>query len=165
MVFKKKYLQKSNSNDIRCLLQMGKDCSFPGMMGSIDCMHWQWKNFLKAWKGMYMGGYHGVPTIIFEAMASSNLWIWHAFFGVAGSNNDISVLDRSPMFDELLEGRAPKLNYTMNGTNYTLGYYLAYSIYMKWATFVKTIPRPQGEKRKLFSQYQERKRKDVERAF
>ena len=69
------------------------------------------------------------------------------------------------VFDELLEGRAPKINYTMNGTNYTLGYYLTYGIYPEWATFVKTIPRPQGEKQKLFAQYQEGQRKDVERAF
>ena len=38
-------------------------------------------------------------------------------------------------------------------------------IYPEWKTFVKTIPRPQNEKRKLFSKYQESQRKDVERAF
>ena len=71
---------------------------------------------------MYMGGYRGVPTIVLEVVASSDLWIWHAFFGVAGSNNDINVSDCSPVFDELLEGCATEVNYTMNGTNYTLGY-------------------------------------------
>ncbi|KAL8156139.1 hypothetical protein AgCh_001295 [Apium graveolens] len=85
---------------------MGEARSFPGMMGSIDCMHWQWKNCPKAWKGMFMGGHKGVLTIILEAVASSDLWICHAFFGVAGSNNDINVLDRSPVFDDLLQDRA-----------------------------------------------------------
>ena len=56
---------------------------------------------------MYMAGYYGVSTVVLEVVASPNLWIWHAFFGVVGSNNDINVLDRSPMFDELLEGHAP----------------------------------------------------------
>ena len=65
---------------------------------------------------------------------------------MVGSNNDINVLDRSPMFDEILEGCAPEVNYIVNGANYTLGYYLTYVIYPKWATFIKTIPRPQGEK-------------------
>ena len=37
--------------------------------------------------------------------------------------------------------------------------------YPEWVTFIKTIPRPQGEKRKLFSKYQESQRKDVEWAF
>ena len=89
---------------------------------------------------MYTGGYRGVPTIVLEAMASSDLWIWHAFFEVAGSDNNINVLDRSSMFDELLKGRAPEVNYTMNGTSYTLGYYLTYGIYPEWAIFVKPIP-------------------------
>ena len=46
-----------------------------------------------------------------------------------------------------------------------MGYYLANGIDPKWATFVKTIPAPQGEKRKLFAKAQEAYRKDVEHAF
>ena len=46
-----------------------------------------------------------------------------------------------------------------------MGYYLADGIYPQWSTFVKTIPAPQGNKRKLFARKQEGARKDVERAF
>ena len=67
--------------------------------------------------------------------------------------------------DDILEGRAPEVNYSINGNNYNMGYYLADGIYPEWATFIKTIPRPQGEKRKLFAKYQEGQRKDIERAF
>ena len=56
-----------------------------------------------------MSGPKEVLTILLEAVTSSDLWIWHAFFGVACSNNDINVLDRSPVFDEVLEGRAPEV--------------------------------------------------------
>ncbi|XP_057739831.1 uncharacterized protein LOC130956911 [Arachis stenosperma] len=164
-VFQDEYLRKPNPNDVHRLLQMAEGRGFPGMLGSIDCMHWQWKNCPKAWKGMYMSGYRGVATIVLEVVASSDLWIWHAFFGVSGSNNDINVLDRSPVFDDILNDRAPEVNYTINGNNYTMGYYLADGIYPEWATFVKSISKPQGEKRKLFAQYQEGQRKDVERAF
>ncbi|XP_074346316.1 uncharacterized protein LOC141685089 [Apium graveolens] len=76
-----------------------------------------------------------------------------------------SIDYRSPIFDDVLEGRAPEVNYNINGNNYGMGYYLTDGIYPEWATFVKTIPRPQGEKRKLFSKYQEGQRKDFERAF
>ncbi|XP_028116650.1 uncharacterized protein LOC114314374 [Camellia sinensis] len=46
-----------------------------------------------------------------------------------------------------------------------MGYYLADGIYLQWATFVKTIPCPQGKKNKHFAEAQEAYRKDVERAF
>jgi hypothetical protein len=36
-------------------------------------------------------------------VASQDLWIWHAFFGMPESLNDINVLDRSPIFPALAE--------------------------------------------------------------
>ncbi|XP_057432130.1 uncharacterized protein LOC130724877 [Lotus japonicus] len=164
-VFGPAYLRKPNNRDIARLMELGKARGFPGMLGSIDCMHWIWKNCPTAWKGQYCRGDHGKPTIILEAVASQDLWIWHAFFGVAGSNNDINVLNQSDVFNEVLQGKAPEVQFTLNGTTYNMGYYLADGIYPEWATFVKTISMPQGEKRKLFAQHQEGARKDVERAF
>ncbi|RYR08530.1 hypothetical protein Ahy_B05g076262 isoform B [Arachis hypogaea] len=78
---------------------------------------------------------------------------------------EINVLDRYSVFDDILNDRASEVNYTINGNNYTIEYYLADGIYPEWVTFVKSISKPQGEKRKLFAQYQEGQRKDVERAF
>ncbi|XP_057730651.1 uncharacterized protein LOC130945986 [Arachis stenosperma] len=40
-VLKDEYLRKPNSNDVRCLLQMAEGHGFLGVLGSIDCMHWQ----------------------------------------------------------------------------------------------------------------------------
>jgi len=82
-----------------------------------------------------------------------------------GSLNDINILDRSPIFAALAEGRTAPVNYTINGHEYTMGYYLADEIYLNWSTFFKTIPRPLGAKRKYFASKQESARKDVERAF
>ena len=110
-------------------------------------------------------GHKKDPTIILEAVASKDLWIWHGFFGMPGSHNDINVLQRSPVFARLAEGEGPQVNYSINGNNYTMGYYLADGIYPSWATFVKTIPEPQGNKKKYFAKAQEACRKDVERAF
>ena len=101
-LFESEYLRKPNSNDVQRLLQMGE------VRGN-------------SWKGQFMSGLKRVATIILEAVASSDLWIWLAFFGVAGSNNDIDVLDRSPIFDDVLQGRAPEENYTINGNNYNMG--------------------------------------------
>ena len=114
---------------------------------------------------MFTFGDKGVPTMILEAVASHNLRIWHAFFGTAGSSNDINVLNKSPLFINVLKGEAPRVQYTVNGTQYDMGYYLADKIYPKWAVFVKTISAPQTDEDKLFALMQEGAKKDVECAF
>jgi len=105
------------------------------------------------------------PTIALEAIVDSRLWFWHAFFGCPGSNNDINILDRSPLLVDLMHGRAPEVNFEVNGESFTMGYYLADGIYPDWKVFVKTISAPQGEKKKHYAKRQEGERKDVERGF
>uniref|UniRef100_A0A0D3CMY5 No apical meristem-associated C-terminal domain-containing protein n=1 Tax=Brassica oleracea var. oleracea TaxID=109376 RepID=A0A0D3CMY5_BRAOL len=163
-LFGEEYLRRPTPEDLQRLLDTGEERGFPGMIGSIDCMHWEWKNCPTAWKGQYTRG-SGKPTIVLEAVASEDVWIWHAFFGPPGTLNDINVLDRSPIFDDILQGRAPIVNYTVNGHNYRLAYYLTDGIYPNWATFVQSIREPQGPKASLFATKQEAVRKDVERAF
>ena len=55
------------------------------------------------------------PTIVLEAVASYDLWIWHAFFGAPGTMNDLNILDRSPIFDDIINGIAPEVNFYVNG--------------------------------------------------
>ncbi|XP_057787249.1 uncharacterized protein LOC131004558 [Salvia miltiorrhiza] len=74
------YLRRPNEQDLARLLYVGEQRGFPGMIGSIDCMRWEWKNCPNAWAGQYTGR-SGKPTVILEAVASYDLWIWHAFFG------------------------------------------------------------------------------------
>jgi hypothetical protein len=93
------------------------------------------------------------------------LWIWHAFFGVPGSNNDLNVLNQSLVFENLRKGTGPDSKFTVSGVEYKHGYYLADLIYPTYSTLVKSIKHPHDEKRKKFAKYQEAARKDIERTF
>ncbi|XP_076960893.1 uncharacterized protein LOC143637373 [Bidens hawaiensis] len=134
-VFSTEYLRSPNTNNITRLLVVAEQRGFPGMLGSIDCVHWKWKICPAAWKGMYSGHIHE-PTII---------------LGMPSSHNDINVLERSFIITELAKGRAPPVNYTVNDHDYTMGYYLADGSDPKWCTFVKTIPSPSRNKNKHFA--------------
>ena len=134
------------------------------MPGSLDFMHWTWNTCPAGWKVQYKCHCNN-PTIILEAVAMKDLWTWHSFFGLHGSHNDLNVLLRSPLFFRLIIGDAPACNYSLNRHDYSVGYYLADGIYPPWATLVKTISRPKGNKNIHFAQCQEAARKDVERAF
>ncbi|KAM1537981.1 hypothetical protein PS1_002866 [Malus domestica] len=63
----------------------------------------------------------------------------HAFFEVPESQNNITVLGHSSIFNNLTEGKSPQLDYYINGRQYNMGYYLAYDIYPKWASLVQAI--------------------------
>ncbi|KAK3189516.1 hypothetical protein Dsin_029077 [Dipteronia sinensis] len=135
------------------------------MLGSLDCMHWKWKICPTAWTGQH-AGHSGSPTIILEVVVDYDLWIWHAYFGLPGTNDDINVLEASHLFVNLTQGIAPPAHYVIEGKEYNMGYYLADGIYLKWSTFVKTIHDPRGQKKKkLFAMKQEGCRKHVECAF
>ncbi|KAL9663310.1 hypothetical protein QQ045_028150 [Rhodiola kirilowii] len=82
-----------------------------------------------------------------------------------GSCNGLNVLYRSPVFDEVLHGKAPEVNYSINGQLYKMGYYLTDGIYPQWATFIQGFTLPQTNKQRLFADRQAAVRKDVERAF
>ena len=54
------YLRRPTADDCQSLMRMHETVhSFPGMLGSIDCMHWQWKNCPTAWRGQFTSGYKG----------------------------------------------------------------------------------------------------------
>jgi hypothetical protein len=158
-VFGPEYLRAPNEEDTERLLAESEAQGWPGMLGSID-------NCPAAWKGQYKGHCKDA-TIILEAVASNELWIWHLFFGLPGSLNDFNVLSRSPLFSRLIQGEAPPCNYEVNGHEYSMGYYLADGIYHPWSRFVKTIPRHLADNpmKSHFATVQEAQRKDVERAF
>ncbi|XP_074351673.1 uncharacterized protein LOC141690807 [Apium graveolens] len=140
-LFGEEYLRAPTLADLRRLLARGEQRGFPGMLGSISCMHWEWKNCPSGWVGAY-SGLEGRPTIILEVVASYDTWVWHAFFG-----------------------NSPTVVFHVNGKRYNNDYYLADEIYPRYSTFVKTTSNLATQSRKLFSKKHESYRKDEERCF
>lgn len=121
-LYEEQYMRRPNERDIERLLAQGKARGFPGMLGSLDCMHWTWKNCPTAWHGTHAGVPHKARTLILEVVADKDLRIWHAFFGMSGTHNDINVLDCSHLFDDIINDKAPQCNYVVNGHQYNMGY-------------------------------------------
>ena len=143
----------------------------PGMLGSLDCMHTTWKNCPMAWKGSFQGKEKS-PTMVLEAMCDQNLWFWHAFYGVAGSMNDLNVLRLSKLLKMFVTGEFEKLERLANIVPYSIHdeefqqlFVLVDGIYPKYSRFVKGIKDPLTEPEKKYSAWQEAARKDIERAF
>ncbi|XP_022013836.2 uncharacterized protein LOC110913302 [Helianthus annuus] len=135
-LYSKNYLRKPNAYDVQQLYQAHEARHrFPGMLGSID------------------------------SVASQDLWIWHSFFGLPSSLNDLNVLYQSAIFTDVVNGTGPDTRFTVSGVEYRRGHYLADGIYPSCSTIVKTISYPEDEKRKKFAKRQEAARKDIERAF
>ncbi|XP_023735429.1 phosphopantothenoylcysteine decarboxylase subunit VHS3-like [Lactuca sativa] len=84
---------------------------------------------------------------------------------MAGSNNDLDVLQASPIFNDILQDKATDMSYVVNGDEYKYGYYLGDEIYLECVTFDKSYTFMADDKRKMFKLAQESARKDVERAM
>ena len=110
------YLREPNAQDTARLMAVAEARGFPGMLGSFNYMHWKWKNCPYAWQGC-------IKEDILEhaVVVDYDTWIWHAFFGMAGSHNDINVLQRSPVFSRLANGQALECNFEINGHQYNKG--------------------------------------------
>ncbi|GKE41825.1 ALP1-like protein isoform X1 [Tanacetum coccineum] len=104
------------------------------------------------------------PFILLEAVASQDLWIWHAFFGVASLNNDVNVLRQSPILNDLKVRKAPEVPFVANDVTYKWGYYLTNGIYPEWAVLMKSISQSGSNdvKRIRYKQAHEAARKDSE---
>jgi hypothetical protein len=85
-IFGPKYMREPNEQDTPGLLEIGVSRGFPGNVGSIDCMHWPWKNFPSTHHGMYRGErtqkgayYYIGSSCILRSMDVACI-LWHAWF-------------------------------------------------------------------------------------
>ena len=137
---------------------------FTGMLGSIDCTHWEWKNCPMPWQGQFQDR-HGHRSVIAEAIAGHDMYFWHVFVGCPGSLNDLNVMGTSTLASSYMNSAAASTKFTVGDTEFEGAFFLADGIYPNYAYLMKTVSKPGTPAEKLFAKYQEAVRKDVERAF
>ncbi|GJS99256.1 protein arginine N-methyltransferase 1.6 [Tanacetum coccineum] len=76
VLYVKKFLRKPTAADIQKTYELHEQkYGLPGMLGSIDCMHWEWRNCPKSLHGQFKRRDHKYPTLMLEAVADQELWI------------------------------------------------------------------------------------------
>eukprot|EP00956_Cyclotella_meneghiniana_P027229 scaffold60647_cov51-Cyclotella_meneghiniana.AAC.4 len=161
------YLRTPTRSDARRICKLHKEVhGLDGMLGSLDVTKVVWENCPKALRGQYQGK-EKLATIGLEAVADTNLWIWHRAFGFPGTLNDLNIWERSPLFQSMQDGTHSEIDFEfeLDGQTFSKLYYLVDGIY-RWLTrFLATISDPTSKIASFFATQQEAFRKDVERAF
>jgi hypothetical protein len=126
-----------------------------GLLGSLDCSHFVWGNCPVAHQGQFQGK-EGRQTIVVEALADYNLYVWHAVFGYCGILNDINIWDTSYLLQSLCDSTFSGLDFpfTICGEVFQSLFMLVDGIYPCLARFVKPISVPFGKRETLFSLWQ-----------
>jgi hypothetical protein len=132
-------------------------------------MHTYWKNCPKAWQGSFSEK-EKQPTIVLEAISDHHTWFRHAFYGYAGTLNDLNVLNLSPFLDALRSEKFAEIEtlvvpYVIGLEEFKWLYILVDGIYPKYSRFVKGMKEPTTRKEKIMTAWQEGARKDIGRAF
>eukprot|EP00934_Nitzschia_sp_Nitz4_P004032 Nitzschia sp. Nitz4//scaffold822_size987//126//812//NITZ4_009333-RA/size987-exonerate_protein2genome-gene-0.0-mRNA-1//1//CDS//3329558770//4022//frame0 len=166
------YLRQPTATDLKRIELLHRSVHrVPGMLGSLDCCHAQWKNCPKAWQGNFKGK-EKHPSIVYEAVSDYNLWFWHVCFGHAGTMNDINILSRSPLMLQFEDGSFNCLETAAGIVPFQVGteefkemFLLVDGIYPARSRFVKAVTDPVLEHERRYTAWQEAARKDIERAF
>jgi hypothetical protein len=150
------------------MVRIMKRRGWPGAFASWDCKHFEWENCPVRLAGQTKGHADGgKKTLILEAIADADTYMWYVFFGEVGSLNDTNILDKSSIVGSILGGtfNVSVEPYTVNGTTRDWMYFLADGIYPDWSIFVKTVRIALNRMEEIFKTSQEGARKDIERAF
>jgi hypothetical protein len=115
------YLRESNMKDTQRLLSMNeKRVSRNVWKHRLHILEVKELTFCMA--GQYLGHVEDCTSYL-RTLPAKTYEFCVLFFGMAGSHNNLNVLQRSPIFAWLLEGDALSMNYKVLGHPYNMGYY------------------------------------------
>lgn len=79
------------------------------------------------------------PTVVLEASADWELWMWGCNFRKPGSLHDINFIDNSPLKIDILQGfMLHDFEYELNKRKHKSLYVLVDGIYPHWDIFIST---------------------------
>lgn len=149
-LYTNKYMRNPTPEDVQHWLAVNEARGFPGMFGSLDCTHWQWQNCPVVHQGQYQDK-SGKRSVILEAIATQDIWIWHAYVGLPVSSNDLNVLDRYLLVGNLIRGAASQVEYAVNNKLYNTAHLLCNGIYPSWPIFINQFRSPARETAAVYS--------------
>ncbi len=88
-VFELEFLKQLTQGDFDKQMKVNAYRGWLGMFASLDYVHYHWKNCHVAWQCFFIDK-DGNKSIILEVIANQRLWIWHAYFDLPTSNNDLN---------------------------------------------------------------------------
>lgn len=89
--FENEYLPPINNHMAKALCNMHEGIGWPGLLGSLDCSHWNWAKCPKSLQGEHKKGSKDMPTVVYECACDYQLHIWHCHFALPGACNDLNV--------------------------------------------------------------------------
>ena len=89
--FENEYLPPINNHMAKALCNMHEGIGWPGLLGSLDCSHWNWAKCPKSLQGEHKKGSKEMPTVVYECACDYQLHIWHCHFALPGACNDLNV--------------------------------------------------------------------------
>lgn len=95
-LFKDEFLRPPNQEETKILLRRRDVLVFPEILESIYFSQWSWKNCSTAYHRQF-NGKKKLSAVTIETIADDGYYIWHAILVINGCNDDLSVLDASPL--------------------------------------------------------------------
>ncbi len=131
------------------------------------CFFGEYKIYLFLTLSIYTSPRSLTPTLSLPVpgLRHTDALLIYSFSGSPGSNNDININDRSPLWVKIANGTFPKYSYQMSHGEEDNIYYAADNIYPEFPVFMQSCGDSVDPKIHFYSKRLEAVRKDVERAF
>jgi hypothetical protein len=95
------YLKQPTHEYMKHQLQINATWGWPKIFAFLDCKHYCWNKCSIGWQGQFTHKDKHY-SIMLKVVVDQRLCIWHCHFDFPRGNNDINVLEGSPLISNML---------------------------------------------------------------